>query len=243
MKEAAELKAIAEQRRQFQLYDRDYDDESESDYGSNRSMSDSNFSRSSSSSSLITDNGLVKKNAELENEKLQLNVKIQEMERKIKELEAKIPTVSSTSTGTSTSAASSTGTTNTAVVPTVVPAVSSTVVPASSSQPTTINSQTGRKLVIAEGMVYELETTPQKGGETAYFFKETRPLKTGDFKTRLVKFENNNLFIENEDKTWAKFDQQLYNDLYTGEEDTVDNPHQTNLTKIVEAISNLVPKT
>lgn len=99
--------------------------------------------------------------------------------------------------------------------------------------PTTeIKSPSGSNIALAEGMVY--------------IFQETRPLKIGgNSATRRIKLEKDELFVEDENNTFKKFDQQFYKDMYTGGEDDEEDalPPKINEKLIIEAVKNIIPKT
>lgn len=97
------------------------------------------------------------------------------------------------------------------------------------STTTEIKSQSGTNLALNQGMVY--------------IFQETRPLKGGDSATRRIKLQGENLFVEDENHVFQKFDQKFYKDMYVGGEDeNVETPHEINDKQIIEAVRNLIPK-
>lgn len=99
--------------------------------------------------------------------------------------------------------------------------------------PTTeIKSPSGSNIALTEGMVY--------------IFQETRPLKIGgNSATRRIKLEKDELFVEDENNTFQKFDQQFYKDMYVGGEDDEEDapPSQIDEKRIIEAVKNIIPKT
>jgi uncharacterized coiled-coil protein SlyX/DNA-binding transcriptional MerR regulator len=94
---------------------------------------------------------------------------------------------------------------------------------------TEIKSPSGDNVALSEGMVY--------------IYQETRALKTGGHSKRLVKLEGGKLSIQNEDKTWSDFNQKLYDDMYTGGEEKLDNaPVKVDPDKIIETLQRIAPK-
>jgi hypothetical protein len=97
------------------------------------------------------------------------------------------------------------------------------------TETTEIKSPSGDNVALSEGMVY--------------IYQETRALKTGGHSKRLVKLEGDKLSIQNEDKTWSDFNQKLYDDMYTGGEEKLDNaPVKVNPDKIIETLQRIAPK-
>ena len=99
------------------------------------------------------------------------------------------------------------------------------------SAPTTeIKSQSGTNIALNQGM--------------AYIFQETRPLKSGGGSAiRDIKLQGENLFVEDDNHIFQKFDQKFYKDMYVGGEDeNVETPHEIDPRQIIEAVKNLIPK-
>jgi hypothetical protein len=97
------------------------------------------------------------------------------------------------------------------------------------TETTEIKSPSGDNVALSEGMVY--------------IYQETRALKTGGHSKRLVKLEGDKLSIQNEDKTWSDFNQKLYDDMYTGGEEKLDNaPVKVNPDNIIETLQRIAPK-